>query len=191
MVAVPPRLAWAVATMGIAPDQRVLEIGCGSGTAAALVLRQLSTGTGHLTGLDRSRTAVAAAESRNAESVRAGRAGFLATALDRADLPERGFDTVFAINVNLFWVHDAVLELDVVRRSMRPGGGLYLFNEPPDPRRAVTVGERVSAFLTEQGMVTEIRRADTRPDRTMVCVLAREPVPVRRTGRSGTARSRA
>jgi ubiquinone/menaquinone biosynthesis C-methylase UbiE len=181
MVAVPPRLAWAMATMQIEPDDHVLEIGCGSGTAASLVCQRLAEGDGHLTALDRSATVLGSAEFRNIDSVRAGRATFLPIPLNAVKVPAHSFNTVFAINVNLFWVRSAVTELDLVRRALRRRGKLFLFNEPPDPRRAQVVGERVAAFLTGHGMVTTTLSARTRPDREMVCVVAQEPARVRRS----------
>ncbi len=180
MVAMPPRLAWAMATMQIKPNDHVLEIGCGSGTAATLVCRRLAEGRGHLTALDRSASMLGMAELRNLDSVRAGRASFLATALDGTDLPARSFDRVFAINVNLFWVRSAIIELDLVRRALKPRGALFLFHEPPDPRRAAAIADRVAQFVTEQGMVATTSSTRTRPDRKMVCVMAREPARVSR-----------
>ena len=42
--AVPERLLWAVKVLGLGPDDHLLEIGCGSGAAVALICEQLVGG---------------------------------------------------------------------------------------------------------------------------------------------------
>jgi len=114
---VPLRLSWAVETLGLGPDDRVLEIGCGRGVAAALVLDRLDRGT--YLGLDRSSTAIEAAVRRNRDAVTAGRAGFLTTSLDEAEFEPGSFDKIFAVNVNLFWTGPAEREPP----ALRPAAG--------------------------------------------------------------------
>lgn len=79
--AVPERLAWAVETMAIGPDERVLEIGCGTGVAVALIARLFDgpaddargrRGRGQIVGIDRSQTMIARARERNAAHLASG-----------------------------------------------------------------------------------------------------------------------
>jgi hypothetical protein len=53
----------------------------------------------------------------------------LAGAFGQADLGSERYDTIFAVNVNLFWVRSCAAELDLVKRLLKPGGALYLFYE--------------------------------------------------------------
>jgi ubiquinone/menaquinone biosynthesis C-methylase UbiE len=182
---VPERLAWAMQTMAIAPSDHVLEIGCGRGVAASLVCQRLSRG--RIVAIDRSVTMAKTAEQRNIDSVEAGRAVFLATSLDAAQLDGERFDKVFAVNVNLFWVRSSARELDLIRRVLKRNGAMYLFYEPPHAPRAMAIADNVVAFLTEQGFATTTLTTTTRPGRAVVCVVARL-TPVHR---SGTGRTRA
>ncbi|MEK8108935.1 methyltransferase domain-containing protein [Micromonospora sp. M12] len=50
------RQRWAVETMAVAPDDQVLEIGCGRGAAVSLVADQLTTG--RIVAIDRAATMV-------------------------------------------------------------------------------------------------------------------------------------
>jgi len=95
----PPRLAAIVDALPLTPQSRVLEIGCGPGTAARAVARRL--GTGHILAIDRSAKAVAQARARSVDEIASGRMSVRHVAaesfvLTAGDLP---FDLVFAVRV--------------------------------------------------------------------------------------------
>jgi ubiquinone/menaquinone biosynthesis C-methylase UbiE len=171
--------------MAIASTDHVLEIGCGRGVAARLVCQRLSEG--RIVAIDRSVTMAKAAEQRNIDSVEAGRASFLATSLDAADLDGHRFDKIFAVNVNLFWVRSSARELELIRRVLKPGGAIYLFYEPPHATRARAIADNAATFLTGQGFDTTTLTTTTGPQRAVVCVVARLLTSRRRsgTGRTG------
>ena len=129
----------------------MLEIGCGHGIAVALVCEQV--GTGKLTGIDRSEKMIEAAGKRNRACVEAGRAELRAVALDKADFGVGQFDTIFAINVNLFWTSKAN-ELARMKAWLKPGGALYLFYQPPDPSGIERLTETITGTLTAHGFGT-------------------------------------
>lgn len=170
---VPERLSWAVGVLDPDPGDRVLEIGCGRGVAAALIRARLTTGS--VTGVDRSATAVEAARRRNADAVAAGTAVFHTVALEAADFADGSFDRILAVNVNLFWVRSPDRELAALRRWLAPDGVLCLCWEPPDARRAGELAGKVVPAAAAQGFTTEVRTAVTAEGRSLVCVLARQP----------------
>ena len=107
------------------PGDRLLEIGCGSGVAVSLVCERLAGG--RITAIDRSPTAIGRAAARNAGHVAAGRAVLRTADLESlrpTDLPEGpgGYDKVFAMSVNLFWVCTPTRELDPIRALLKPDG---------------------------------------------------------------------
>jgi ubiquinone/menaquinone biosynthesis C-methylase UbiE len=175
--AIPERIRWTVQTMAIRPGDRLLEIGCGRGSAVSLVCERL--GDGRITAIDRSLTMVKIAEERNASQVAAGKATFQVAALDAADLAGERFDKVFAINVNLFWVRSSVRELEIVRRALKPKGAIFLCYEPPEMSRATAIADRVAGFLTGQRFEVTTSFATTRRATALVCLTAR---PVARSG---------
>lgn len=83
--------------LDIQPGDRVLELGCGHGVAASLVCEQLTAG-GQLVAIDRSPKMIEAAVARNADHVGAGRAVFICTTFEEADLEGQRFDKVFGIH---------------------------------------------------------------------------------------------
>jgi len=118
------RLEAVVASLGVRPDDRVLEIGCGHGVAATLVCERLEGG--RLTAIDRSPKMIAAARRRNAAHVEAGRAEFLLGALEDIDLGARRFDTIFAVRVGLFH-REPERARALAERWLAPGGTLHAF----------------------------------------------------------------
>jgi ubiquinone/menaquinone biosynthesis C-methylase UbiE len=155
------RQAWAVEKMRIAPDDRVLEIGCGHGVAVSLVCEKL--GRGNIHAIDRSRTMIDMARKRNAAFVKAGKASFQAAPLHEANLGGRHFDKVFAIHVASLGRPGANRDLAIVRRCLAPGGRFYLFFASVDPKTKPSPGS-MPAALKENGFDvtrTEIERLAT------------------------------
>ncbi|MEJ3744485.1 class I SAM-dependent methyltransferase [Actinomycetes bacterium KLBMP 9797] len=170
---IPERIRWAIETMGIRPADRILEIGCGRGSAASLVCERLDGG--RIIAIDRSLTMVKLAEQRNQAHVAAGKAVFQAAALDVANLDGERFDKVFAINVNLFWVRSSARELERVKRLLKPTGAMYLYYEPPATSRAAAIAARIAPFLAEHGFTTTVSMATTSRSTALVCVKAQLP----------------
>lgn len=169
---IPERLVWTVERLKLAPDDRVLEIGCGPGVAAALVCDRLTTGK--LTAIDRSEKAIAAAEKRNQAHIDAGKAEFRVMALEDAALNGNRFDKVFAVNVNVFWTHPGQ-GLDVVRELMEEDGILYLVYHPPAGTDTAALAGKVTKALATNGFsVVDTIRADLETAAAL-CITARVP----------------
>ena len=122
------RLEAVVEALGIRPDDRVLEIGCGHGVAATLVCERLDGG--RLTAIDRSPKMIEAAARRNAAFVEAGKAEFLVRELEDLDLGDRRFDLVVAIRVGLFH-RDPERAEAYVESWLAPGGRVHAFYDAP------------------------------------------------------------
>lgn len=159
---VPDRLRWLVDLIDVGPDDRLLEIGCGRGDAVDLVCARLNGG--QITGLDRSAKAIEAAEERNAAWVAAGKASFRcgpATAV--GGFGAGSFDTVFAMNVNLFWVQPDPEELAQVRRVLAPRGTVHLAWEAPGAAKAASIEQAVSRALEDHGFSPTTIQSPTNP----------------------------
>jgi ubiquinone/menaquinone biosynthesis C-methylase UbiE len=126
------RLEAIVDQLGVRPDDRVLEIGCGQGVAPTMVCERLEGG--RLTAIDRSPKMIAAAGQRNAASVEAGKAEFLVAGLEDVDLGERRFDLIFAVRVGLFYREPGRAHI-TVEPWLAPGGRVRAFFDPPGCRR--------------------------------------------------------
>jgi cyclopropane fatty-acyl-phospholipid synthase-like methyltransferase len=146
---VPERVRWAVETLAVQPGDRVLEIGCGSGVAVAMVCDRLVEG--RMLAIDRSSIQIERARRRNEPHLASGRLSLETVELAALDVGDARFDKVFAINVNLFWLGPATAELAAVRRAMMPGGRLFLGYEAPGPKRARQAAERLLAVLHAEG----------------------------------------
>ncbi|MDG4827961.1 class I SAM-dependent methyltransferase [Solwaraspora sp. WMMD1047] len=167
----PGRILRAVGVLGVREGDRVLEIGCGRGVAAALVCAGLVGG--RILGIDRSGTAIEAARQRNADHVAAGRADFRTVALEDVDLTGETFDKIFAINVNLFWVRLPTAELDLIRGLLRPGGTFLLCYEPPTAAKATELAETLTPVLAEHGFLVAASTTSTSTGASVLCLSAR------------------
>ena len=136
---VPDRLRVAVEVLDPAPDARILEVGCGVGIAVGLVCDRLTTG--HVTGLDRSATAVERAEKRLVRCLEDGRADLQYKDLASFYGDGRPYAAIFAVNVNAFWVGPATAEVERLVDLLAERGVVRLFYDLPegaDEVRALT-----------------------------------------------------
>ncbi|MFP3988347.1 methyltransferase [Streptomyces sp. E11-3] len=173
---VPERLSVAVELLGVRPDERVLEVGCGRGVAAALMCERLARG--RLVAIDRSAAAVAAARARNAAKVDAGRAEFRQLALADADPASLGtYDGILAVDVNLFWTGPATRELAVVGQSLRPGGRLLLCFAPPRGRAVGPLESALLRHLRDAGFHAGAAQRPLADGGTLLAVSARHRTP--------------
>jgi SAM-dependent methyltransferase len=170
--AAPERVVWAVEQLAIDPKDRLLEIGCGSGYAVALVCRQLGRGT--ITAIDRSALQVRRARERNQRDIAAGRARIeqLSLANTAEELGQLSFDKVFAINVNAFWTQPAASNLHLAR-LLRPSSLAYLIYEPPSAARLKELQKILPEQLQKHGLqVIAVRQASFRASQAL-CLVAR------------------
>ncbi|GAA1844897.1 SAM-dependent methyltransferase [Asanoa iriomotensis] len=150
------RIRWSVDQVDPGPDERIMEIGCGGGTAAALVCERLVTGS--LTAIDRSLTAVRRTLARNAPFVEAGRLTVRQAPFTFDGVGELGgFAKIFSINVNLFWTSPAVEEMDLLRRLLVPGGTMFAcWGRGPTPGRSDEIAARTAARFASGGFQTSV-----------------------------------
>lgn len=154
--------------------REVLEVGCGRGVAVRLLCDLLPDV--RVTAVDRSPAMVAAAREANADLVAAGRLDLRTASLADVDLGRSRFDAVLAVNVNAFWVGPARAELDAVRDLLAPGGGLYLFHEPPPAQDRARLRAALHRHLADGGYDVEDLTGPAAVAPTIVGVRAR-PAP--------------
>ncbi|MEV4813290.1 class I SAM-dependent methyltransferase [Micromonospora avicenniae] len=162
--AVSHRQRWVVETMAIAPDDQVLEIGCGRGTAVFLVADRLTSG--RIVAIDRSATMARLAAQRNEIHISSGRAEIRRAELESVDFPPGHFTKIFAVNVSLFWLGSATPQMDHLRSLLAPGGRLYVFGERPTSAN-VSATERL---LATHGFATTTSIAPSGQGRVLSCV---------------------
>ena len=148
----------AVEVLDPAPDARILEVGCGAGVAVGLICDRLTTG--HVTGLDRSATAVERAEKRLARCLDEGRADLQYKELAAFHGDGRPYDTILAVNVNVFWVEQASVEVERLVDLLAEGGVVRLFYDLPDGTDEERVVSGARAALEAGGFSVETGRTD-------------------------------
>lgn len=155
------RLIWAVETLDVQPDDRILEIGCGAGVAVSLICPRLRSGS--ITAIDRSPAMVGLAERRNQAAIASGAAVIRAADLATAELEPARFDKVFAINVALF-NQRASEDSARIRELLVAGGALYLFHQPPVAWKTQAFAETTAAALRDHGFaIQRVLFADLAP----------------------------
>jgi len=158
----PGRLV-ALEGMGIKPDDRILEVGIGTGINAPLYPRNC-----HVTGIDVSASMLEKARER---IERKGVRNVQLFEMDAANLvfPDNSFDIVYAPYV-ISVVPDPVQVVREMRRVCRPGGKFIVLNHFRSPNRLLAKVERaISPFTVHIGFKSDLdlpgflEQADLRP----------------------------
>jgi ubiquinone/menaquinone biosynthesis C-methylase UbiE len=113
----------AVELLEVKPDDRILEIGFGSGTALASAAAHLTDG--RISGVDVSDVMVGQARHRNRRSIEEGRVDIKLGSALRLPYPDSSFDKVFAVNNFHLWA-DQQKALREIRRVLNVNGMLLL-----------------------------------------------------------------
>jgi len=179
------RLQPAVASLGLRPEDRVLEVGCGHGVAVTLACERLTTGT--IVAVDRSATMVDMARRRNRAHVDAGRAVIRRLRIEDGLPPEDGpFDVAFAVNVAESRRRPK-RALAAVAPRMAPRGRLVFISEWPGagPRRGTHASsDALVAELSAWGFAVSRRRPrGRRARRSPSCARTSRRTTRRATGR--------
>lgn len=119
-----------LALLGIEPNQSVLELGCGSGSALADAIERAAGGP--VVGLDVSATMVTMATSRNRGAVERGTASIRQIDGVSLGLEAASIDRIFSVHTLYFW-KDAPEILRQLRESLRSQGRLVLTFRPEGP----------------------------------------------------------
>ena len=150
----PNRLA--VDALELEPDDVALDLGCGPGSAIALMVPRARK----VYGMDQSRTMIEQAARNNSAAISEGRVVLRVGTFERLPYVSGSFDKILASNVMYFW-HDIPAVLGEIRRVLKPGGRLAIYVTDagtmrrwkfagPDTHRLFT-DEEVRAGLVEGG----------------------------------------
>jgi ubiquinone/menaquinone biosynthesis C-methylase UbiE len=168
------RTAWTLSLLDLQPDDRVLEIGFGPGTAirdAAML-----TARGFVAGIDPSAVMLQQATRRNRDAIHEGRVELRPATMSAIPYPNASFDKIFGTNAIHF---SRALDADLgeIHRVLR-SGGLAAFSTQPmwkggSDASALSIGQNLRDAMADAGFHDcRIEQKDTWPRRT-VCALGR------------------
>lgn len=117
-------------------------------------------------------TQINLASQRNRKHIASGKAFFQTATLNEADFDKERFDKIFAVRVNLFAKQPAK-QLEILKRQLKPGGTLYLFDQPPVASKSQKLVESVSKTLLDHGFsIQEVLSKELESVRA-TCVIAK------------------
>jgi ubiquinone/menaquinone biosynthesis C-methylase UbiE len=146
------RNEWAVSLLGVRPNDRVLELGCGPG----LAIRELSriAHAGYVCGIDHSEVVLRQARRRNAEGLRRGIVDLRLGSVDELPAFDAPFEKILAVNTVLFWAQPDA-RLAQLRQMLRPGGLIAVAHQPRGPgatdESSAAAGRQLAAALERAG----------------------------------------
>lgn len=125
---IPERFTWAAEIIAPRPDDQLLEIGCGAGLLAQVLLTYLKNGS--LTAVEISAAMCSKAAKGNHQAIIDRKFHLLQNDFLDVSLPRNSFDKVVAFNVNLLMKKPAEF-CRQVRSLLKPRAKLYFFYQFP------------------------------------------------------------
>ena len=151
---VPRRLTWAVEQLRAETAGPILEVGCGSGHAIALLRQRFPRSA--VIGIDRSAVQVRRARALHAAAIAAGRVRIEHLELEDAptELDAGPVAAVLAVNVNAFWTRSEP-SLSSVARILAARGRVYLVFEAPSVARRRGLRDTLPGLVESNGFRVE------------------------------------
>jgi ubiquinone/menaquinone biosynthesis C-methylase UbiE len=176
---------WGLEHVPIAPDWRVLDVGCGGGQTIATIAAM--TAQGRVDGVDYSAASVAVARETNVDSMRSGRVTVQRASVSHLPFADATFDLVIAVETHYYWP-DVPNDLREIYRVLKPGGRALVVAETYKGRSMDWLFEPVMRFGLRATYLTldEHRRVlgeagfaavtlDARPTLGWMCALGTRP----------------
>ena len=128
-VAMRPLSNWVCEAAHLAPGQRVLDVGAGTGIPSLAVAARIQPG-GSVVAVDNTATMLEAAE-RNARAAHLDNVTFREMAAENLDFPDESFDAVTS-TLTLMFCPDPARVVAEMRRVLKPGGrfAFAVWDEP-------------------------------------------------------------
>src|SRR5688572_27834076 len=136
----PERFEWAVEMLNIQPNDKLLEVGWGTGIAVELIASRLLNGS--ITAIDRSDAMIKAAAKRNADFIKQKKVTLISKKLADTKFDNQSFNKIFAFNVNVFW-KGSKEEFDALKSWLNGDGNLYGLYQPPYEKSKELAGQIV------------------------------------------------
>jgi cyclopropane fatty-acyl-phospholipid synthase-like methyltransferase len=168
----PERFEWAVEMLDVQPNDRLFEIGCGTGIAVELVAKRLINGS--ITAIDRSDAMIKSAAKRNAGFIKQKKVRLISKELADAKFDDQSFNKIFAFNVNVFW-KGSKKEFDVLRPLLNSDGKLCVFYQPPYEKSKKLAGQIVDHLKANGFKILDTVFKKLDPDSTF-CIIAKPQV---------------
>ncbi|HEY0648464.1 class I SAM-dependent methyltransferase [Phenylobacterium sp.] len=147
----------AIDALEVAPDDHVLDVGCGPGRALSELAARAARG--RVIGADSSGLMVEVAVGRNRELVRAGRVDVAEAGVEALPFPNDAFDKVLCVHVLYFWP-DLDAAFSEIARVMKPGGRLaLLFRTDADHEAVHSFPPEVYKFPALSEVTAALHRA--------------------------------
>jgi len=174
---------WGLNCLDIAPQDSVLDVGCGGG---ANIKRLLQSTAGNVYGLDYSALCVEKSSRCNAKAIAEKRCEIKEGSVSAIPFGDNLFDIVTAFETVYFWL-DSRESLKEILRVMKSGGTFFICNEvvreegkePPFKSVLRMLGAKIYSVNDYHNILTENGFTDVKvnlsKNRKMICITARKP----------------
>ena len=117
---------WALSSVQINEDDRILDVGCGGGANIARLLQRAPKG--RVEGVDYSSVSVNKSTKVNSTAIGEGRCRVQEASVEKLPFEEDGFDLVTAFETVYFWP-EIERSFGEVKRVLKSGGRFVIVNE--------------------------------------------------------------